>query len=152
MLLMLGSIAARQCAKQRFGELPFILLQEGLPARLGSASSSWVFRQAPMRTARCLAACSLQDDAEFHSAKSVLAEMGGEIAKSLELASFHTVSKGALGECGLRGGYVELTNMHPKTVEELYKVASINLAPNSYGQVSCKEPDDVLPLWGQHPW
>ena len=89
-----------------------------------------------MGTARCSAACSLQDDAEFHSAKSVLAEMGGEIARSLELASFHTVSKGALGECGLRGGYVELTNMHPKTVEELYKVASINLAPNSYGQVS----------------
>ena len=87
-------------------------------------------------TARSSAACSLQDDAEFHSAKAVLAEMGGEIAKSLELASFHTVSKGALGECGLRGGYVELTNMHPKTVEELYKVASINLAPNSYGQVS----------------
>lgn len=90
---------------------------------------------APTGTARCSAAYSLQDDVEFHSAKAVLAEMGGEIAKSLELASFHTVSKGALGECGLRGGYVELTNMHPKTVEELYKVASINLAPNSYGQV-----------------
>ena len=94
------------------------------------------FLQAPTGTARRSAACPLQDDAEFQSAKSVLAEMGGEIAKSLELASFHTVSKGALGECGLRGGYVELTNMHPKTVEELYKVASINLAPNSYGQVS----------------
>eukprot|EP00891_Asterochloris_glomerata_P002765 jgi/Astpho2/2765/Aster-00940 len=94
------------------------------------------------------------DDVEFHSAKAVLAEMGGEIAKSLELASFHTVSKGALGECGLRGGYVELTNMHPKTVEELYKVASINLAPNSYGQVSLslsmnppKQGEESYDLW-----
>ena len=41
---------------------------------------------------------------------------------SVELASFHTVSKGVLGECGLRGGYVELTNFHPGTVDELYKV------------------------------
>ncbi len=32
------------------------------------------------------------------------------------------VSKGVLGECGLRGGYVELTNFHPGTVDELYKV------------------------------
>ena len=32
------------------------------------------------------------------------------------------MSKGVLGECGLRGGYVELTNFHPGTVDELYKV------------------------------
>lgn len=32
------------------------------------------------------------------------------------------MSKGVLGECGLRGGYVELTNFHPGTIDELYKV------------------------------
>ena len=37
----------------------------------------------------------------------------------------------APAECGLRGGYVEFTNFHPRTVEELYKIASVNLSPNT---------------------
>lgn len=64
----------------------------------------------------------MQDDKPFVSAKKVLGDLGGPYADSVELASFHTVSKGVLGECGLRGGYVELTNFHPGTVDELYKV------------------------------
>lgn len=52
----------------------------------------------------------------------MMGDLGGAIAAETELASFHTVSKGVLGECGLRGGYVELTNFHPGTVDELYKV------------------------------
>jgi hypothetical protein len=43
--------------------------------------------------------------------------------------------QGTGGECGLRGGYVEMNNLHPKTVEELYKICSINLSPNGVGQV-----------------
>lgn len=77
-----------------------------------------------------------QDERPFVSAKKVLREMPPEIANSLELCSFHTVSKGALGECGLRGGYVEMTNVHPGSVEEIYKIASINLCSNVMGQVS----------------
>lgn len=41
----------------------------------------------------------------------VLAEMGYPYSSSVELISFHTVSKGVYGECGLRGGYMELTNI-----------------------------------------
>lgn len=41
----------------------------------------------------------------------VLAEMGYPYSSSVELVSFHTVSKGVYGECGLRGGYMELTNI-----------------------------------------
>jgi glutamate--glyoxylate aminotransferase len=44
--------------------------------------------------------------------------------------------QGTGGECGLRGGYVEMNNIHPKTVEELYKICSINLSPNGVGQVA----------------
>lgn len=40
------------------------------------------------------------------------------------------------GECGLRGGYVELTNFHPDTVAELYKLVSVQLCPNSVGQLA----------------
>ncbi|KAH9576642.1 hypothetical protein CY35_01G173600 [Sphagnum magellanicum] len=55
-------------------------------------------------------------------------------SSTLELISFHSASKGFLGECGQRGGYFELTNIHPKTVDELYKVASIGLG-NVSGQI-----------------
>jgi hypothetical protein len=61
--------------------------------------------------------------------------MGEPYASRIELMSFHTVSKGALGECGLRGGYFEAHNMHPGTIAEMYKCASINLCPNVLGQV-----------------
>lgn len=44
--------------------------------------------------------------------------------------------QGTGGECGLRGGYVEMTNIHPGTIEEVYKCASINLSPNTMGQVA----------------
>lgn len=47
----------------------------------------------------------------------------------------HLSYQGTGGECGLRGGYVEFCNIHPKTVEELYKICSINLSPNGVGQV-----------------
>lgn len=77
-----------------------------------------------------------QDKKPFVSTKKVMMDMGMPYADSTELASFYTVSKGMFGECGLRGGYVELTNMHPDTVGELYKLVSINLSPNTVGQVS----------------
>jgi glutamate--glyoxylate aminotransferase len=44
--------------------------------------------------------------------------------------------QGTGGECGLRGGYVELTNIHPGAVEEMYKYCSINLSPNTTGQIA----------------
>ena len=39
---------------------------------------------------------------------------------NLELLSLHTVSKGAYGECGLRGGYMEMHNVSPAVVDEMY--------------------------------
>jgi glutamate--glyoxylate aminotransferase len=72
----------------------------------------------------------------FVSARKVLGTMPEPYRSNLELVSFHTVSKGAYGECGLRGGYMELLNFDPAVVDELYKVASINLCPNVPGQVA----------------
>jgi glutamate--glyoxylate aminotransferase len=62
--------------------------------------------------------------------------MGEPYASRVELFSFHTVSKGALGECGLRGGYFEALNIHPDSIAQLYKLASINLCPNVFGQIA----------------
>ena len=71
----------------------------------------------------------------FVSCRKVVADMGSPYTESLELVNFHTVSKGAWGECGFRGGYFELMNVDPATNEELYKLASVNLSPNVPGQV-----------------
>jgi len=72
----------------------------------------------------------------FISARKVLGNMPEPIRSSLELLSFHTVSKGTYGECGLRGGYMELHNFDPLVVQEIYKLASINLSPNVTGQLA----------------
>ena len=80
--------------------------------------------------------------------------MGEPYASSVELASFHTVSKGSTGECGLRGGYMEIANIDPETVAQIYKVSSINLCPNTFGQAAValmvKGPDAGGPSAAQY--
>lgn len=53
----------------------------------------------------------------------------------LELFSFHSVSKGVVGECGQRGGYVDCLHIDPDVIAEMYKVASISLCSNTSGQI-----------------
>lgn len=70
----------------------------------------------------------------FISFRKVLAELGAPYNNEVELISYHSVSKGLLGECGLRGGYMEFKNL-PKTAEDtLYKLKSIELCSNTLGQ------------------
>ncbi|KAG0481848.1 hypothetical protein HPP92_009932 [Vanilla planifolia] len=76
-----------------------------------------------------------QDERPFISARKILLDMGPPMSKEVQLVSFHTVSKGYWGECGQRGGYFEMTNLSPQTVDEIYKVASISLSPNVPGQI-----------------
>ncbi|XP_073311491.1 alanine aminotransferase 2-like [Primulina huaijiensis] len=73
-------------------------------------------------------------DKQFHSFKKVARSMGyGE--KDLSLVSFQSVSKGYYGECGKRGGYMEVTGFSPEIREQIYKVASVNLCSNISGQI-----------------
>jgi alanine transaminase len=60
-----------------------------------------------------------------------------EYADKVELVSFHSTSKGIIGECGMRGGYLELVNIHPDTKDQVYKSLSVNLCSNLPGQVMC---------------
>jgi aspartate/methionine/tyrosine aminotransferase len=53
----------------------------------------------------------------------------------IELVSFHSTSKGIFGECGRRGGYMELVGFDPKVVDQLYKLASASLCSSVNGQV-----------------
>jgi alanine transaminase len=73
---------------------------------------------------------------DFISCRKVLSQMAPEIANTVELASFHSCSKGFLGECGLRGGYVELHNFQPEVVAMIHKLQTIRLCPNSIGQIA----------------
>eukprot|EP01100_Stratorugosa_tubuloviscum_P011756 TRINITY_DN5330_c0_g1_i1.p1 TRINITY_DN5330_c0_g1~~TRINITY_DN5330_c0_g1_i1.p1 ORF type:complete len:511 (-),score=201.43 TRINITY_DN5330_c0_g1_i1:74-1606(-) len=70
----------------------------------------------------------------FHSFKKVLRSLGSEY-DNLELVSFHSVSKGFIGECGKRGGYFELVNIDPLAKALVYKLASISLCSNVIGQI-----------------
>jgi aspartate/methionine/tyrosine aminotransferase len=55
--------------------------------------------------------------------------------RDVSLFSFHSVSKGFLGECGHRGGYVECRNVPGPVQDEITKLQSISLCANSVGQV-----------------
>lgn len=77
-----------------------------------------------------------KDGAKFYSARKVLHEMGEPYSSSVELFSLHTISKGYMGECGLRGGYMETHNLDPEVEEMLIKLKSIELCSNTIGQVA----------------
>ena len=38
---------------------------------------------------------------------------------------------------------MEATNIHPGTIEQIYKIASVNLSPNTTGQV--RSPRSAIP-------
>ncbi len=72
----------------------------------------------------------------FISFRKVLAESGDPFQNSVELISLHSVSKGLLGECGLRGGYFEIHNLETYANDILYKLKSMELCSNTIGQLA----------------
>ncbi len=55
--------------------------------------------------------------------------------KEVSLFSFHSVSKGFFGECGHRGGYMEVRNVPPEVIDQITKLQSISLCANLPGQI-----------------
>lgn len=72
------------------------------------------------------------EGAEFHSFKSVMRELGIQH----ELASMMSISKGFMGECGLRGGYCELVDVDPAVKAIFLKMLSARLCCSVLGQVA----------------
>lgn len=72
---------------------------------------------------------------EFHSVKKLVYTLGSEYSKSFEFVSFHSTSKGVLGECGRRGGYLEICNFDKKVLNQIKKLQSTKICPNVTGQV-----------------
>jgi alanine transaminase len=67
----------------------------------------------------------------FISFKRVVRELNAPIP----VVSFHSISKGVMGECGRRGGYFECTNISDEVIALMYKMASVGLCPPLSGQV-----------------
>lgn len=75
-------------------------------------------------------------DKPFVSFRRVLSGMPAAFRDRVHLASLHSVSKGFLGECGLRGGYMELRGFSAAARAQLLKLVSVSLCSNTVGQVS----------------
>ncbi|KAE9398373.1 PLP-dependent transferase [Gymnopus androsaceus JB14] len=59
-----------------------------------------------------------------------------KLQSSIPLVSFHSISKGVMGECGRRGGYFECTNISPEILALIYKMVSVGLCPPLQGQIA----------------
>ncbi|CAH0693887.1 unnamed protein product [Spodoptera exigua] len=75
------------------------------------------------------------EGSKFFSFKKVMRELGAPY-ESVELASFMSISKGYMGECGLRGGWMELCNLDAGVQANLYKAISAMLCPTTLGQTA----------------
>lgn len=56
--------------------------------------------------------------------------------RDVSLFSFHSCSKGFLGECGVRGGYFEYRNVPEDVAAQILKLQSVSLCANLAGQVA----------------
>ncbi|CCF56848.1 hypothetical protein KAFR_0B05530 [Kazachstania africana CBS 2517] len=76
-------------------------------------------------------------DGEFHSMKKVLRSLQKQYPgkyDAVQLASLHSTSKGVSGECGQRGGYMELVGFKDEIRQAILKLASISLCSVITGQ------------------
>lgn len=74
---------------------------------------------------------------EFISMKKVLAKLVKQDPQqylTVQLALLHSTSKGVSGECGQRGGYMELYGFTDNVKDVIFKLASINLCLVVSGQ------------------
>lgn len=77
---------------------------------------------------------NIYKDRLFVSVKKVVRDLGKDF-EGFELASFHSTSKGIIGECGRRGGYMELCGLDSEVQAQIYKLSSAGLCSNLDGQV-----------------
>lgn len=83
--------------------------------------------------------------------KALMDHPSPEVREGLELVSFHSISKGMIGECGRRGGYYDCVNLDTQVLDQIYKMASVSLCPNLHGQIlvdlMCNPPREGDPSY-----
>eukprot|EP00931_Biecheleriopsis_adriatica_P040395 TRINITY_DN23158_c0_g1_i1.p1 TRINITY_DN23158_c0_g1~~TRINITY_DN23158_c0_g1_i1.p1 ORF type:complete len:510 (-),score=96.62 TRINITY_DN23158_c0_g1_i1:59-1588(-) len=75
---------------------------------------------------------------EFHSMKKILRELQSKAPaqfQDAQLISFHSTSKGIIGECGQRGGYMEFVGFSAKVMAQFTKMAATSLSSGTLSQI-----------------
>eukprot|EP00758_Cryptobia_borreli_P008915 Tbor_TRINITY_DN5428_c0_g2::TRINITY_DN5428_c0_g2_i1::g.24077::m.24077/K00814/GPT, ALT; alanine transaminase len=73
---------------------------------------------------------------KFYSYREALLSIDDPAVRNeVQIASFHSTSKGVIGECGRRGGYMHLMNFPDDVTAQIDKMQSIMLCPNVDGQI-----------------
>jgi len=62
--------------------------------------------------------------------------LGEPFKSNVEIVSLHSVSKGFMGECGFRGGYMEMHNIASYVQDQVRKIKSLEFCANTIGQIS----------------
>jgi aspartate/methionine/tyrosine aminotransferase len=92
----------------------------------------------------------LAGDAFVSFAKVLHSAEAGEVS----LFSFHSCSKGFLGECGVRGGYFEYRNVPDDVAAQILKLQSVSLCANLAGQAATyamvRPPKPGMPSYAQY--
>lgn len=77
------------------------------------------------------------EDHKFHSMRKILRSLQHRhpsVYDKVQLASVHSISKGVFGECGQRGGYLELVGFKESFKQEILKLASLSICAVVTGQ------------------
>ncbi|XP_047050110.1 alanine aminotransferase 2-like [Lolium rigidum] len=74
------------------------------------------------------------ENKKFNSFKKVARSLGYN-TNDISIVSYHSVSMGFSGECGRRGGYMEICGFGEDVIGAICKVASLTLCPNIGGQI-----------------
>jgi aspartate/methionine/tyrosine aminotransferase len=154
-------ITAIKGCEQKVRPIALILINPGNPAgnSLQKSELEEILMFAYERGLCVLADEVYQDNVYFKgnvftSCRRVAIDLG-IYSSGLRLFSFNSVSKGLLGECGRRGGYLECSpGIDDNFIFQLYKLSSISLSPNSQGQICIsimtdppKPGDESYDLW-----
>ncbi|XP_064189984.1 alanine aminotransferase 2-like [Anguilla rostrata] len=77
------------------------------------------------------------EGSEFVSYRKVLFEMGPQFSDAVELISLHSISRGLMGEGGLRSGYMEVLNVDPAVISTFQRtLLSVDICPPVPGQIA----------------
>ena len=82
-------------------------------------------------------------------------KMASQVKSNVQLVSLHSISKGFMGECGHRGGYMELYHFPEDVKAQIYKMSTFSLCPNAVGQVMLDtlvhppESTECATIWNQ---
>ncbi|KAM6962586.1 alanine aminotransferase 2-like [Aplochiton taeniatus] len=94
------------------------------------------------------------EDQGFESYKRVLFNMDKQYYETVELASFHSLSNGIVGECGLRAGYMELVNVDPVVMTFAETQLCTDISTPVTGQIALElmvnPPRPGDPSYGTH--